>query len=69
MLAVLRDETADPSRRDDMARSAAPYLHPRLSSVGVGGKEEPIKVELSHAAALAAIEDAFESIEGQHAQR
>jgi hypothetical protein len=33
MLAVLRDETAEPSGRDDMARAAAPYLHPRLSSV------------------------------------
>jgi hypothetical protein len=33
MLAVLRDEAAEPSRRDDMARAAAPYLHPRLSSV------------------------------------
>jgi hypothetical protein len=63
MLAVLRDETADPSRRDDMARSAAPYMHPRLSSVDVGGKEEPIKVEMSHAAAVAAIEEAFESLD------
>lgn len=35
MLAVLRDETADAARRDDMARSAAPYLHPRLSTAHV----------------------------------
>jgi len=33
MVRVMRDKTADPSRRDDMARAAAPYLHPRLSAV------------------------------------
>jgi hypothetical protein len=39
MLAVMRDESADPQRRDDMARSAAPYVHPKLASVEVGGKD------------------------------
>jgi hypothetical protein len=33
MLAVLRDETVEPERRDEMAKAAAPYLHPRLASV------------------------------------
>ncbi len=33
MLAVMRDETADTQRRDEMARAAAPYYHPRLSSI------------------------------------
>ena len=33
MLAVLRDETADPERRDEMANAAAPYIHPRLASI------------------------------------
>jgi len=33
MIGVMRDETVEPSRRDDMARAAAPYLHPRLSAV------------------------------------
>jgi hypothetical protein len=33
MLAVLRDETADPERRDEMAKAAAPYIHPRLASI------------------------------------
>ena len=32
MLGVMRDPAAEPSRRDDMAKAAAPYLHPRLSS-------------------------------------
>jgi hypothetical protein len=33
MLQVMRDPDADPNRRDDMARAAAPYLHPRPASV------------------------------------
>jgi hypothetical protein len=33
MLAVLRDETAETGRRDEMAKASAPYLHPRLASV------------------------------------
>ena len=32
MLQVLRDENAERPRRDDMAKAAAPYLHPRLAS-------------------------------------
>ena len=30
MLAVMRDETADPDRRIDMAIAAAPYLHSKV---------------------------------------
>src|SRR5271170_5909197 len=33
MLAVMRDETVDPGRRDGMAKAAAPYIHPRLASM------------------------------------
>lgn len=33
MLALMRDENADPTRRDDMARAAAPYIHPKLASL------------------------------------
>lgn len=33
MLKVMRDETADDRRRDDMAKAASPYVHSRLSSV------------------------------------
>jgi hypothetical protein len=29
MLEVMRDPNADERRRDDMAKAAAPYLHPR----------------------------------------
>lgn len=33
MLRVMRDPRADGARRDDMAKSAAPYVHSRLSAV------------------------------------
>lgn len=33
MLNVMRDVSADMSRRDEMARAAAPYIHPRLASI------------------------------------
>jgi len=43
MLAVMRDREAETGRRDDMAKAAAPYLHPRLASTEVkGDKENPI---------------------------
>lgn len=47
MLTVLRDKKADPAARMDAARSAAPYVHPKLSSVTVGGNDNapPIRLE------------------------
>lgn len=33
MLAVMRNGDAEPARRDDMAKAAAAYIHPRLASV------------------------------------
>ena len=33
MLRVMRDETAEPTRRDAMARASAPYVHPTLAAV------------------------------------
>jgi hypothetical protein len=41
MLLVMRDPTADLKRRDAMAIAAAPYLHPKLSSVDVSDKPPP----------------------------
>jgi len=42
MLALMRDEQAEPSRRDAMAIQAAPYCHARLTAVtntgGIAGK-------------------------------
>jgi len=40
MLSVLRDPKAEKGRRDDMAKAAAPYVHPKLSAIehkGEGG--------------------------------
>jgi hypothetical protein len=37
MLRILRDESVEPARRDAMAKSAAPYVHPQLSAVKHGG--------------------------------
>lgn len=40
MLNVMRDATADVARRDDMAKAAAPYVHPKLAAIehtGAGG--------------------------------
>jgi hypothetical protein len=33
MLQVMRDEKAEPERRDRMAAAAAPFIHPQLSNV------------------------------------
>lgn len=35
MLQVMRDAAQPAERRDDMAKAAAPYVHPRLSSAEV----------------------------------
>jgi hypothetical protein len=45
MLSVMRDSKAEPKRRDAMAVSAAPYLHPRLSSVEAAKAEQPSPAE------------------------
>lgn len=38
MLRIMRDDMAEPGRRDDMAKSAAPYLHARLAAATVEHK-------------------------------
>lgn len=37
MLEVMRDTTADRAERLDMAKAAAPYIHPRLAAVEHSG--------------------------------
>lgn len=45
MLEVMRDPRLPPAQRMDAAKSAAPYIHPRLASVAVGGDpDNPIEV-------------------------
>lgn len=47
MLRVMRDSTADEARRADMAKSAAPYMHPRLASTELTGKGGgPVQVNI-----------------------
>ena len=41
MLEVMRDESADGLRRDDMARAAAPYLHARRAPEDKQGRTVP----------------------------
>jgi hypothetical protein len=53
MLAVLRDEKADPDRKDRMAAAAAPYIHPRLASV-----EMKVEAEVTHLTAEQRVERA-----------
>ena len=43
MLRIMRDEAAESTRRDEMAKAAAPYLHPRLSSVEHTGDTEEFR--------------------------
>jgi hypothetical protein len=45
MLTVMRDPNADRKRRDAMATAAAPYLHPKLSSVEPKPITDPEKSE------------------------
>lgn len=33
MLRVMRDERAEPQRRDDMAKAASPYVHAKLNAI------------------------------------
>ena len=49
MLAVMRDPSESPERRDEMAKAAAPYMHPRLASVEqqISGKDgDPLRLLL-----------------------
>ena len=39
MLSVLRDEGQTDDRRMDAAKAAAPYIHPRLATTEVTGKD------------------------------
>ena len=37
MIRVMRDESAPVERRDEMAKAAAPYVHPRLAAIEYAG--------------------------------
>lgn len=40
MLRVMRDQTQEWSTRNDMAKAAAPYMHPRLATTEIKGNDE-----------------------------
>jgi hypothetical protein len=40
MLRVMRDTAADMPQRLDMAKAAAPYIHPRFATVDLGNKDD-----------------------------
>lgn len=45
MLDVMRNAEMPPDRRDDMAKAAAPYVHPKLGAIEHTGKDgDPIKM-------------------------
>ncbi len=39
MLSILRNETLDEAARFEAAKAAAPYVHPRLSTIEAHGKD------------------------------
>ena len=45
MLRVMRNEKADNARRDEMAKAAAPYVHPKLASMQhTGPRGGPVQI-------------------------
>lgn len=48
MLGVMRDPESSKDRRDRMAGMVAPYVHPRLTSIG-GTPNQPVEVVISWA--------------------
>jgi hypothetical protein len=55
LLSVLRDETLDRAARMDAAKSAAPYIHPRLAAVDVKNSDGSLKPEPVQTSVLAAL--------------
>jgi hypothetical protein len=47
MLRVMRDPKADGNRRDEMAKAAAPYIHPRLASIAQSVETETVQYIVS----------------------
>lgn len=47
LLSVMRDQANNPARRDEAAKAAAPYIHPRLTATSVtGDKSKPVTVSV-----------------------
>jgi hypothetical protein len=47
LLAVMRDETRPPAERLEAAKSAAPYMHPRLAAIEhSGNQDKPLAITI-----------------------
>lgn len=57
MLTIMRDEDADPKRREWAAEKAAPYLHPRPAPL-----ERTVEIELPDTSTVAGIDQALDII-------
>jgi hypothetical protein len=47
MLAVMRDPRASAKRRDEMAKAAAPYVHPRLAALTNSQGDGPAEITVT----------------------
>jgi hypothetical protein len=47
MLSIMRDESADRNERLDMAKAAAPFIHPKLSSISATVEAEVVQKRVS----------------------
>lgn len=56
MLGVMRSSKVPEARRDEMAKAAAPYCHPRLTSIS-GDQKNPLQVQHGLTPALQALVD------------
>jgi hypothetical protein len=66
MLAVMQDDKQKPSLRMQAAIAAAPYVHPKLSSVEVkGDNDKPLQIQSDLGQALAALADMARQRDGQ----
>ena len=57
MLTIMRDEGADPKRREWAAEKAAPYLHPRPAPL-----ERTVEIDLPDTSTVAGIDQALDII-------
>ena len=57
MLGIMRDEDADPKRREWAAEKAAPYLHPRPAPL-----ERTVEIDLPDTSTVAGIDQALDII-------
>lgn len=57
MLSIMRDESADPKRREWAAEKAAPYLHPRPAPVS-----RPIQIDLPDTSTVDGINAAIDRV-------